>query len=199
MLKKLFIRKKENWETLQAMYDEKTWSYKPYWQKYKRLSEELVLQIPSEQLYTVIADFVFYSLKLYDYYDVAADEQLKKVNQLCRNVFYIYQLESEVNNGGFNQYFFNSAGYYAMETVEALNFFGLDKTKEMLETALNLLFTKISKSQYKTICAERKLPAEAFEAELGELDSRFYEVPENIGETINAYLDSHRKDLIANP
>jgi len=37
-----------------------------------------------------------------------------------RNIMYIYELESEVNNGGFDQYFYNSPGSNVNETIKAL-------------------------------------------------------------------------------
>ena len=36
----------------------------------------------------------------------------------------IEALEGEVNNGGFHQYFYNSAGDHAMETIQALETIG---------------------------------------------------------------------------
>ena len=37
---------------------------------------------------------------------------------------------------------------------------------------------------------------EDFENEFSELDSQFYDYPENIKDIINEYLDKHREDLI---
>ena len=48
-------------------------------------------------------------------------------------------LESEINNGGFNQYFFNSSGQNCFETLRALKRSGKNKTAEILETAIHLI------------------------------------------------------------
>jgi len=51
----------------------------------------------------------------------------------------IDELEGEVNNGGFNQYFFNSSGQNCFETMRALKKNGKIKTAEILETAIHLI------------------------------------------------------------
>jgi hypothetical protein len=47
----------------------------------------------------------------------------------------VWTLEAEVNNGGFDQYYFNSAGDLAMQTVEALKAIGAVKTAVLLDCA----------------------------------------------------------------
>lgn len=46
-------------------------------------------------------------------------------------------LEREINNGGFNQYFLNSSGNYANETVNSLKQIGANFTSEILQKAIN--------------------------------------------------------------
>jgi hypothetical protein len=47
----------------------------------------------------------------------------------------VNELEAEVNNGGFDQYFFNSSGDNASAAIEALEAIGARKTAEILRTA----------------------------------------------------------------
>jgi hypothetical protein len=47
----------------------------------------------------------------------------------------IEELESEINNGGFDQFFFNSAGDYTAETIEALNAIGATHTAGIVKAA----------------------------------------------------------------
>lgn len=46
-------------------------------------------------------------------------------------------LEREVNNGGFDQFFFNSSGDRAHETVDALETIGAKKTADLLREAID--------------------------------------------------------------
>ena len=47
----------------------------------------------------------------------------------------IDELESEINNGGFDQFFFNSAGDYTEETIQALFRIGASHTAEIVKKA----------------------------------------------------------------
>lgn len=52
-----------------------------------------------------------------------------------RNICYIEELEREVNNGGFNQFFFNSSGDYTHEVISALKEIGSVKFLQIVESA----------------------------------------------------------------
>jgi hypothetical protein len=54
----------------------------------------------------------------------------------------IHKLESEVNNGGFHQFFLNSSGEYVPETLRALNAIGAVTTRDLLERAVAIGFPK---------------------------------------------------------
>jgi len=51
----------------------------------------------------------------------------------------VWGFEAEVNNGGFNQYYFNSAGDHAAETVKSLEVIGANQTANLVRRA-NMLF-----------------------------------------------------------
>jgi hypothetical protein len=53
-----------------------------------------------------------------------------------QSVYCIAGLEREVNNGGFAQFFINSTGDHARETVAALRRIGADRTAGLLERAM---------------------------------------------------------------
>ncbi len=62
-------------------------------------------------------------------------EEMEKLNSSQRVLLIIESLQSEINNGGFHQYYWNSSGDYAMETVNALNQIGAVKTAEIVKKA----------------------------------------------------------------
>lgn len=63
---------------------------------------------------------------------------LSKLSYVQRVVLYIANVTGEVNNGGFNQFYFNTSGNYAHETHEALMFIGANKTAGILKQANDL-------------------------------------------------------------
>lgn len=64
--------------------------------------------------------------------------ELSKLSYVQRVVLYVSNLLGEVNNGGFNQFYFNTSGNYAHETHEALVFISAHKTADILEQANEL-------------------------------------------------------------
>lgn len=50
----------------------------------------------------------------------------------------VWELEAEVNNGGFSQYFFNRGGGHAVATIAALDAIGAHVTSQILRSAVRL-------------------------------------------------------------
>jgi hypothetical protein len=61
-------------------------------------------------------------------------ESLSPIGKILYNVYWV---EAEVNNGGFNQYFYNSSGDHAMDAVQSLDQIGASLTKELLQSAIH--------------------------------------------------------------
>ncbi len=62
-------------------------------------------------------------------------EEMEKLNSSQRVLLIIENLEREINNGGFDQFYWNSSGDYAMETINALKQIGANKTAEIVKKA----------------------------------------------------------------
>jgi hypothetical protein len=89
-------------------------------------------------------------------------------------VFCMWDLVLEVNNGGFSQFFFNSSGDRATETLAALHAIDAPQTAALLARAI----------------AHRDV-AEV----LAEVDRAFYAEPEPLWALTAAYCRAHRDDL----
>jgi len=88
----------------------------------------------------------------------------------------IWLLEAEVNNGGFNQYYYNSSGQYAELTPGALQLIGANKFANLVSKA-----NKIYETENKKITEHLDGTVEGFsesydENPLNELDTEFYEL-----------------------
>jgi hypothetical protein len=59
----------------------------------------------------------------------------EKLSEEERNIVYIEELEREMNNGGFSQFFFNSSGDYTEELIHALKMVGSIKFLKLVESA----------------------------------------------------------------
>lgn len=111
-------------------------------------------------------------------------------------VFYcVYWLEGEVNNGGFNQYFFNSAGDFAQETVVALRKIGAHYTADILLQSFSV-FPKNSpiRDRYKRQKVLLKIGEEKEEF-LNELDEKFFAYTDPIGSLLIEYIKKQKDHI----
>jgi hypothetical protein len=111
-----------------------------------------------------------------------------KLTECEKNIVYIEELEREVNNGGFNQYFFNSSGDFAIETINALKVIGSKIFLEILQEAVNKFPGRIvPKDRYK-----RQELLEGINIDLWEeLDNRFYKYGEDIYDLMIKYINQN--------
>jgi hypothetical protein len=64
-------------------------------------------------------------------------DDIDKLTEEQKQFYYNQCLEREINNGGFNQYFFNSSGDFAHKTVQSLQTIGATKTADILQKAID--------------------------------------------------------------
>ncbi len=102
----------------------------------------------------------------------------------------IWSIEAEVNNGGFDQYFYNSAGDLAFYSAKALETIGAIKMASIAQKALDLF----GESGPSKIRNERVKQLETFsgikEDYINELDCSFTEYPDDIQEMVATYVQS---------
>jgi hypothetical protein len=115
------------------------------------------------------------------YFDVGfrgltPDEQLLVV---------IWGLEADVNNGGFNQYYFNSYGNFARLASPMLRQIGANHMAQIVEEA-NALFGPAGPAQDQD---DRQRALEAMDEESWDpLDHRFWAYPDNVSELLGKHL-----------
>lgn len=100
----------------------------------------------------------------------------------------IFALEAEVNNGGFDQFYYNSAGDLAFYVPQALRKIGAHKTAEIAEKA-NSIFGENGPSR-DHVKRHHQLAGfgEKHDDFLGELDDQFYEYPHDLYALLEEYL-----------
>jgi len=62
---------------------------------------------------------------------------IDKLTEYQKSFYFNQNLEREINNGGFNQYFYNSSGNFAHDTVISLKEINANKTADILQEAIN--------------------------------------------------------------
>jgi len=107
----------------------------------------------------------------------------------------IWVLEADVNNGGFDQYFFNSAGDYARLVPMALRAIGAAQAAAIVDTA-NAVFGPAGPPPGRD---ERQRALDALgddRARLFELvDQRFVAYPDDLQGLLEAYVEAHASEF----
>ena len=107
-------------------------------------------------------------------------DNFKKLTE-PQKIFYLNQnLEREVNNGGFDQYFCNSAGENAHETVTSLKAIGANKTADILQRAINLVLQIIEQA--------KEVPEEIWD----DFDREFYSYQDDLNALNIKYVEKHK-------
>ena len=107
----------------------------------------------------------------------------------------IWTLEADVNNGGFDQYFFNSAGDYALLAPKALKAIGALQAAAIVEAA-NAVFGPAGPPRDRD---ERQRALEALGDDrapiFDPIDQRFFAYPDDIEGLLVAYVEAHEAEF----
>lgn len=125
---------------------------------------------------------------VYEVYVVLIDKQSnnKSLNEAERDVYLICNYEGEINNGGFDQFFFNGYnsnlynGEFVNLTKDALEKIKAYQNAEFIDKAINITGDSVSG-------AETDEQAE----QLNELDNLFYGYPEDLSQLQLTYIKEH--------
>lgn len=133
--------------------------------------------------------------KLLEIVDPITDKYLEAgIDQLNQHeiiVFSVWRLEAEVNNGGFRQFFWNSSGDLAEETVDSLMKLGAPETASIVQAAIaNFGDHGVPKDRERRQVVLEELE-QAGRLKLDSLDSEFYTYPDNLELLMYTYAQSN--------
>ena len=127
------------------------------------------------------------------------------INELCdygddfskltdhQKLFYLNQnLEREINNGGFNQFFCNSSGDNTHETILSLKAIGAGKTADILQKTIDQFPNKtVPKDRDERTEIVEKIE-ELADRVWNDLDKMFYEYEENLNDLNIEYVKKYK-------
>lgn len=112
-------------------------------------------------------------------------QNIDLLNAYERTIFITQELENEVNNGGFSQFFDNSSGQFAYEIVQAFSIIGAVKTAEICAKAVGAFKHKLPTDWEERRALLDKIEDEGVASILEACDNAFYECEEDL-ESLNA-------------
>lgn len=121
----------------------------------------LIEDYGNEELFYKITDYAL---------EKEIEEGYDKLDENEKSLYMVGKILMEVNNGGFDQYFLNTEGVYARDTLYFLNLIGEMKFSNLLNKAVNIFESdKTDDEKY---------------AEFDNLDDEFYEFGSTIYEDL---------------
>ena len=103
----------------------------------------------------------------------------------------IWALESEVNNGGFSQYFLNCSCETASFVTEALDSIGAPRTADICRRAITTAFPAELPSNPDAISAAAAKFSDEVRKNLGSLDNEFFAYPHNPTDLLFAFVSKY--------
>lgn len=138
--------------------------------------------------YFAIIDPVWWSVSIYDGEKVY-EENLKKFSREQRYVFAIAWHIAEVNNGGHDQFYYNSTGIVWRDALAGYKAVGLKEAADILQQSANLMGGNPSLDR-----ATREDHLDRIAPNFEELDRRFYALKEaSIEKAILKYIRANRR------
>jgi hypothetical protein len=107
----------------------------------------------------------------------------------------IWEIESEVNNGGFSQYFSNDSAESASFVVQALETIGAPRTANICSRAIVTAFPGELPATVEGIHAVAREFSEGILAKLEPLDQEFFLHPHNLTDLLFAYVTGHPEEF----
>jgi len=157
---------------------------------YKTLTSKILDSISDDKLEQTIFDNI-YEIIGDDYENELSN--VKKLSNGQQAFFSTWILEGEVNNGGFNQFYFNSSGQYAEMAEEGLKTIGAEKFSELTSRA-NKIYSENKERLEEFDDGTMESFSESYKDNpLNAMDTEFYGLyeSEKIGDLRIKYIRDH--------
>lgn len=162
---------------------------------YKQLTEQIIDTTSDDNLLQVVFDNL--SEKQPTDYEKEY-ETVMSWNKSRQAIYMIQALEAEVNNGGYNQFYFNSSGQFYKHLPDALKLIGANKFADLTKRANDTFEKENSK-----IIQHQDGTLEGFsktynDNPLNQFDDEFYDLykTENLQQIQVDYIRQNKKDFI---
>jgi Domain of unknown function (DUF4375) len=122
-------------------------------------------------------------------------ESIQELTEAQKQFYYNQNLEREVNTGGFEEYFANSTGDFAHETILSLKAIGANHTADILQSAIDQFPGKqVPKGSDARNELMQKL-GEAATERWAALDESFFEYKDDLNSLNLEFVKKHRAEF----
>lgn len=127
------------------------------------------------------------------------DEHVERLSEECRLVYLLWCFNGEIYNGGFDQFFTNSAGDYTTEVLKGLEIIGATHAYALLYRAMRWFPNGSPATDRQTRWHQYEVFGERddFQREMDDLDREYYEDADDFYRLITQYVATHPEALVA--
>jgi len=112
-----------------------------------------------------------------------------------KTIYAVWWLDADVNNGGFDQYFFNSWSDHYADALHGLDLIGAPQTAAILRRAIAVFPDTGPSTDREQRVAELAGLSEAVHNQFHSLTNEFYERPHDLEALLAAYARRHIAEL----
>lgn len=153
---------------------------------YYAISEDV---IENKDVYTIIEP-VWWCINIYDG-EEAYKKDLEQFNTEQKHIFAIEWYIAEVNNGGHDQFYFNSTGIVWEDAMQGFEAVGLQNNYKILKASAERLGGYPSKDRNK-----RQEQLDQYSPDFSDLDDRFYESEKDIETALLRYIRANKEKFV---
>ncbi len=122
-------------------------------------------------------------------------DEMDNLTEPQKQFYYNQCIEREINNGGFNQYFINSSGDFAHQTIQSLTAIGATTTADILQKAIEQFpDKKVPQDKDERIELVEQIEETANEV-WEELDQKFFEYADDLNTLNLNFIRQHKADF----
>ena len=157
------------------------------------LSLDLLAKTADDELSQTVVHYVFYKIGDGDH----ESEIVAGLPSSVRAVYLIRHADGEINNGGYSQYFVNSEGKWAGETVKAYELVGSNEAAALMKQAIGIFLSEMTPDELKKAKSDvRAFANYAKTSDLSALDSKYYEL-DTPSIACDKYIRAHPDEFVA--
>ncbi len=158
-----------------------------------RLNAEILSRASDLEVESMVFDFVLH--KINGRYEIER-EIISGLAPGTRAFYLTWVVETEVNNGGFNQYYFNTSGMFASEAVGAFEYFGANKHAAVMKEANEVRAKEASAmAQFKDRGTVDAFVESYEHSKLAPIDKKFQELSEDLSRLRVARIRQHPEEF----
>ena len=157
--------------------------------RYATLTPDVLATIPDDKLELAILDWIDSKIgRDYEH----AHAIVARLSPGMRMLYATWWLESEVDNGGFNQFFWNSSGQFAPDALQGFELLHADELAKLTRAAIAIAQREAPMRQKYRSQGTIEAFSESYKhTSLEELDKQFYKLDDGLSQRRIAYVRAH--------